>query len=60
MKLVALVAVGPFAVYGVAGGVGALFDGVETAVLYGAGDIFNARWVALTFLSASAIVCLPR
>ncbi|MEM7404079.1 MAG: sensor histidine kinase [Pseudomonadota bacterium] len=60
VKLVALLAVGLFAVYGVAGGVGPIFEGVDTEVIYGAGDIFDARWVALTFLSATAIICLPR
>ncbi len=29
-------------------------------VIYGAGNIFDARWVTLTFLSATAIICLPR
>jgi len=60
VKLVALLAVGLFVVFGVAGGVGAIFEGVDTEVIYGAGDVFDARWVTLTFLSATAIICLPR
>ena len=60
VKLAALLAVGLFAVYGVAGGVAAVFENVDTEVIYGAGDIFDARWVTLTFLSATAIICLPR
>ncbi len=60
VKLVALLAVGMFAVFGVAGGMSDIFEGVDTAAIYGAGDIFDARWVTLTFLSATAIICLPR
>ena len=60
VKLVALLAVGLFVVFGVAGGVGAVFEGVDTEVIYGAGNVFDGRWVALTFLSATAIICLPR
>ncbi|MFT5390481.1 MAG: Na+/proline symporter/nitrogen-specific signal transduction histidine kinase [Gammaproteobacteria bacterium] len=60
VKLVALLAVGLFVVFGVAGGVSEVFEGVDTAAIYGAGDIFDTRWVALMFLSASAIICLPR
>ena len=60
VKLFALLAVGLFAVYGVAGGVDNIFEGVDTEALYGASSVFDARWVTLTFLSATAIVCLPR
>ncbi|MEM7254552.1 MAG: sensor histidine kinase [Pseudomonadota bacterium] len=60
VKLVALLAVGIFAVYWVAGGIRPVFDDVPTEVIYGAGDIFDPRWVVLTFLSATAIICLPR
>ncbi|MGR3715470.1 MAG: ATP-binding protein [Thermohalobaculum sp.] len=60
VKLVALIAVGIFVVYGVADGLGSLFADVPDEVIYGAGDIFGPRWVALTFLSATAIICLPR
>jgi Na+/proline symporter len=60
VKLAALLAVGLFVVFGVAGGVGSVFENVDTEVIYGAGNIFDARWVTLTFLSATAIICLPR
>ena len=60
IKLTALLAVGLFVVFGVAGGVSEVFENVDTEVIYGAGNIFDARWVTLTFLSATAIICLPR
>ena len=60
VKLAALLAVGLFVVFGVAGGVEEIFQDVDTEAIYGAGDIFDARWVTLTFLSATAIICLPR
>ncbi len=60
IKLAALLAVGLFVVFGVAGGVSSIFENVDTEVIYGAGNIFDARWVTLTFLSATAIICLPR
>ena len=60
VKLAALLAVGLFVVFGVAGGVGSVFENVDTEVIYGADNIFDARWVTLTFLSATAIICLPR
>jgi Na+/proline symporter/nitrogen-specific signal transduction histidine kinase len=60
VKLVALIAVGIFVVYGVADGLSDIFADVPSEVIYGGGDIFGARWVALTFLSATAIICLPR
>ena len=60
IKLTALLAVGLFVVFGVAGGVSSVFENVDTEVIYGAGNIFDARWVTLTFLSATAIICLPR
>jgi Na+/proline symporter/nitrogen-specific signal transduction histidine kinase len=60
VKLVALIAVGIFVVYGVADGLSDIFADVPSEVIYGGGDIFGPRWVALTFLSATAIICLPR
>ena len=60
VKLVALIAVGLFAIYGVAGGVNEIFADVPAEVIYGGEDIFGPKWVALTFLSATAIICLPR
>jgi len=60
VKLLALIAVGVFAVWGVAGGLGNVFADVPAEAIRGAGDIFGPRWVTLTFLSATAIICLPR
>ena len=60
VKLLALIAVGVFAVWGVAGGLGAVFADVPAEAIRGAGDIFGPRWVTLTFLSATAVICLPR
>ncbi len=60
VKLVALIAVGIFATYGLAGGLGDVFSDVSDEAIRGAGDIFGPRWAVLTFLSATAIICLPR
>ncbi len=59
VKLVALLAVGIFVVWGVAGGVGdtlALID--NSAQGQWAPD--PSRWVGLIFVSGAAFVCLPR
>jgi Na+/proline symporter/signal transduction histidine kinase len=58
VKLVALIAVGIFAVYGLAGGWKPIFDEAPPEMFLG--EVFGPRWVALTFLSATAIICLPR
>jgi Na+/proline symporter/nitrogen-specific signal transduction histidine kinase len=60
VKLVALIAVGVFATYFVADGLGDVFADVPAEVIQGAHDPFSAKWVILTFLSATAIICLPR
>ncbi|MEM9139318.1 MAG: sodium:solute symporter, partial [Pseudomonadota bacterium] len=59
VKLVALLAVGIFVVWG-AGGLAEIFDEIPTDLVYGGDEIFGARWATLTFLSATAIICLPR
>lgn len=64
VKLLSLGAIAIFALYG-------LHDGFQDMVaktdwhegvrrLQGFSDGFEPRWVALTFLSAAAIICLPR
>ncbi len=58
VKLAAFVAVGVFVVFGLFDGPRELFAVQDAAALRD--DAFGARWVALTFLSACAIVCLPR
>ena len=59
VKLFALVAVGIFVVWG-AGGVGEIFSDVPEEVIYGGDEIFGPRWATLMFLSATAVICLPR
>jgi len=60
VKLVALLAVGLFVVFGIGGGVTEVFSSEVASELMNREDAFGSRWVALTFLSAIAIVCLPR
>ncbi|MBL4720792.1 MAG: sodium:solute symporter, partial [Alphaproteobacteria bacterium] len=60
IKLLALIAVGIFATFYVADGLADVFAGASAEAIRGAGDIFGPRWVVLTFLSATAIICLPR
>ncbi len=60
VKLAALIAVGVYATFEVAGGLSQVFANVPIEQLQGANDIFGPRWVTLTFLSATAIICLPR
>ncbi len=59
VKLVALLAVGLMAVFGVAGGAEHIFALASPEMLH-AQDAFGPRWVAVTFLAAGAVVCLPR
>ena len=60
VKLLALIAVGAFVTFAVADGLGDVFSDVPAETIAGAGEIFGPRWVILTFLSATAIICLPR
>jgi Na+/proline symporter/nitrogen-specific signal transduction histidine kinase len=60
VKLFALIAVGVFATYGISNGFGDVFANAPEEAIKGAGDIFGPRWAVLTFLSATAIICLPR
>jgi len=60
IKLLALIAVGIFATFVVADGPADVFAGVTAKTIQGSGDIFGPRWVILTFLSATAVICLPR
>ena len=59
VKLVALVAVGVMAVWGVAGGAADIFARASPALLHSQ-EAFGPRWIAVTFLAAAAMVCLPR
>mgnify|MGYP000053044661 FL=1 len=59
VKLIALLAVGLFVIWGVAGGLEEMLARIEASPL--ADTHFNSgRWVGLTFLSAAAIFTLPR
>ena len=60
VKLFALLAVGVFATWSLADGFAGVFTDVPAEVVIGAGEIFGPRWAVLTFLSATAIICLPR
>ena len=59
VKLAALLAVGLLVVFGVAGGVEPIFE-LATPEMLHAQDAFGPRWVAVTFLAAGAVICLPR
>ena len=59
VKLVALVAVGLLAVYGVADGPEEVFARMTASTAH-SGEEFGIRWVGLIILSGAAIVCLPR
>ncbi len=59
VKLVALLAVGVFVVWGMADGVGDMMARIDASTLAQT-RVMPDRWVALTFLSAAAVICLPR
>jgi Na+/proline symporter/nitrogen-specific signal transduction histidine kinase len=61
VKLAALLAVGIFVTFGLGGGFESIFRGAEAAgIAIYEEDPFGPRWVAMTVLSAAAIICLPR
>ncbi|GJL81311.1 MAG: sodium:solute symporter [marine bacterium B5-7] len=60
VKLFALIAVGLFVVFKIAGGFSEVFDFPAAAEMLQQPDDFGARWITLTLLSGIAIVCLPR
>ena len=59
VKLVALVAVGAFVVWGIAGGVGEVLARIDAAKL-SAWQVQPGRWAGLIALSAMAVITLPR
>jgi Na+/proline symporter/nitrogen-specific signal transduction histidine kinase len=59
VKLIALIAVGLFVMFGVAGGVGPMLAMIETSPIAD-WQLEADRWIALTFVSAAAFICLPR
>ncbi|MEQ6247710.1 sensor histidine kinase [Sulfitobacter sp. HNIBRBA3233] len=59
VKLVALLAVGIFVVWGVAGGLSETFARIDASPI-GTWQTSGSRWSALIMLSAAAFLCLPR
>ncbi|MEM1352638.1 MAG: sodium:solute symporter, partial [Pseudomonadota bacterium] len=59
VKLIALLAVGVFVVWGIAGGVSETLARIDASDL-GTWQTDSSRWATLTFLSAAAFLCLPR
>ncbi len=59
VKLVALLAVGIFVVWGLAGGVSEMMTRIDTSEI-GQWQTDRARWVTLTLLAGIAFLCLPR
>lgn len=59
VKLAALLTVGAWAVFGLAGSPMEAFRHAPVNLM-NAQETFGARWVALCFLAGAAVVCLPR
>ncbi|MDF1747575.1 MAG: ATP-binding protein [Alphaproteobacteria bacterium] len=59
VKLFALLAVGLFVVFSLANGPGEVFSWAPPDFLK-TEDVFGPRWVSVTFLAATAVICLPR
>lgn len=59
VKLVALLAVGAFVVWGLAGGVAETMARIDASDI-GRWQVDGSRWAALIVLAAAAFVCLPR
>ncbi len=59
VKLCALLAVGAFVVWGLAGGVGPVLDRIDASPI-SAWQVDGGRWIVLTALAGIAVICLPR
>ncbi|MEP3918719.1 sensor histidine kinase [Ascidiaceihabitans sp.] len=59
VKLLALLAVGVFVVWGVAGGPSQMMARIDASPI-GAWHMDGSRWAALTALAGAAFLCLPR
>ncbi|MEM6897087.1 MAG: ATP-binding protein, partial [Pseudomonadota bacterium] len=59
VKLVALIAVGAFVVWGLGGGVADIAARIEASPISD-WQVSQSRWLGITFLSAAAFLCLPR
>ncbi|MCL3880799.1 sensor histidine kinase [Marivita sp. GX14005] len=59
VKLVALMSVGIFVVWGISGGASEALARIDASE-FGGWQIDRSRWTGLIFLSAAAFLCLPR
>ena len=59
VKLVALIAVGCFVVWGLAGGVSGIMAKIDASSLHD-WQLQPGRWTAILFLAGAAVICLPR
>jgi Na+/proline symporter/nitrogen-specific signal transduction histidine kinase len=59
VKLLALLAVGVFVVWGLGGGIADTMQRIDASPI-GTWHIQGSRWATLTFLAAAAFLCLPR
>ncbi len=60
VKLFAILAVGLFVVFGIAGGIGNVFEYAPAQSIIHDRELFGWRWINLMVLSGIAIICLPR
>jgi Na+/proline symporter/nitrogen-specific signal transduction histidine kinase len=60
VKLVAMLAVGGFVVFGMVGGIEEVFALPTAPLVIDPDAVFGPRWIAVTFLAGAAILCLPR
>ncbi|WP_121061519.1 sensor histidine kinase [Chachezhania antarctica] len=59
VKLVALLSVGIFVVWGLSGGIGPTMERIDASRI-GQWHVDSSRWLTITALSAAAFLCLPR
>ena len=59
VKLIALLAVGIFVVWGLSGGLASTMARINASQI-GTWQVDGGRWATITFLAAAAFVCLPR
>lgn len=59
VKLIALLAVGIFVVWGIAGGPGQILAQIDASPI-SRWEQSGARWMSLIFVSGAAFICLPR
>ena len=59
VKLVALLAVGAFVVWGIGGGIADMAARIEASPISD-WEVSQGRWLGITALSAAAFICLPR